>query len=175
MPREYRIENVTVVERWLSKPPRFSRAQRAAHWSSLLPCTTLPPPVGAGTFSLHWRFPFTRLRVTDCVPRLANSWMSPVTRLASSVAVPPCTSWTLPPTVEPPRSTTLRWFSAWTLPITRIALARSVARRSTLTVPCTRVPLSVHVAPCGTRRLSTVTAPSVPRQVRSSAAAVPAP
>ena len=44
-----------------------------AHWSSLLPCTTLPPPVGAGTFSLHCRFPLTWLRVTDCVPRLANS------------------------------------------------------------------------------------------------------
>jgi len=31
--------------------------QRRAHWSSLLPSTVLPPPVGRGVFSLHWRFP----------------------------------------------------------------------------------------------------------------------
>jgi hypothetical protein len=39
------------------------------------------------------------------------------------------------------------------------------------TVPFTEVPVSVHVAPDGTRRLSTVSAPMVPRHVRSSAAA----
>ena len=38
-----------------------------------------------------------------------------------------------------------------------------------LPVPLTLVPLSVQVAPWGTRRLSTVIAPSVPRQLRSSA------
>jgi len=44
-----------------------------------------------------------------------------------------------------------------------------VALRSTLTVPLTRVPFSAQAAPCGTRRLSTVAAPIVPRQLRSSA------
>ncbi|MBA3419237.1 MAG: C40 family peptidase [Geodermatophilaceae bacterium] len=49
--------------------------------------------------------------------------------------------------------------------------AVSEALASTLTVPCTRVAVRVHDAPCGTRRLSTVTAPRLPRQVVSSACA----
>jgi hypothetical protein len=57
------------------------------------------------------------------------------------------------------------------LPTTRIALATSVARLSTFTVPFTYVPWSVQLAPLGTRRLSTVMAPSDPRQARSSAMA----
>jgi len=55
--------------------------------------------------------------------------------------------------------------------MTRMLRAVSEAFASTLTVPCTRVPVSVHDAPCGTRRLSTVTAPMLPRQVVSSACA----
>jgi hypothetical protein len=79
--------------------------------------------------------------------------------------------WTLPPTLDPLRTTTFFASSAWTLPTTRIELATSVARRSTLIVPLTVVPFRVHVAPSGTRRLSTVMRPSEPRQVRSSACA----
>jgi hypothetical protein len=66
-------------------------------------------------------------------------------------------------------------FSAWTLPMTRTRFAFSVALVSTLSVPLTRVPLSVQVAPSGTRRLSNVLAPIVPRQVASSARAGGAP
>src|ERR687892_94324 len=150
MPWEYRLENVTVVEQWLSKLPRFSRAQRAAHWSSLLPCTTLPPPVGGGTFSLHWRFPSILLLLIVTPPVFWNAWR-------------------LPPIRDLSRTTTLRAFSACTLPITRMPRALNAASPSTFTVPFTKVPLSLHVAPSGTRRLSTVVAPIVPLHTVSSA------
>jgi hypothetical protein len=49
--------------------------------------------------------------------------------------------------MEARRTTTLRAFSACTFPTTRIPDAHNVAARSTLTVPFTRVPFNVHVAP----------------------------
>ena len=85
--------------------------------------------------------------------------------------MPPCTIWTLPPTRDPLRTTTFFASSACTLPTTRTESATRVARLSTLIVPLTVVPFRVHVAPSGTRRLSTVMRPSEPRQVRSSACA----
>ena len=98
--------------------------------------------------------------------------MSAFTRLSSTRAAPPCLTWTLPPMREPRITSTRRAFSPCTLPTTRTPRARECAFRSTLTVPFTRVPVSVQLAPCGTRRLSTVTAPSEPRQVLSSALAL---
>ena len=75
--------------------------------------------------------------------------MSPAIVLPVTLAPPPCLTWTDPPMREPPLTFTERAFSAWTLPTTRMPDATSVALRSTLTVPLTLVPLSVHVAPCG--------------------------
>ena len=89
-----------------------------------------------------------------------------------TVAEPPCLTCTLPPTRERELTETWRAFSPWTLPIPRTPRAISVAPRSTLIVSCTCEPCSSQCAPSGTRSLSTVIAPSVPRQLRSSASAV---
>jgi hypothetical protein len=45
-----------------------SGSYRRSHWSSLLLPTWLPPPVGVGTFSLHWRFPPIRLLLIRTPP-----------------------------------------------------------------------------------------------------------
>jgi hypothetical protein len=66
----------------------------------LLPPTTLPDPVGAGTLDLHCRLPSTRFAVKFWAPRLVKDWTSPLTWLERSDAVRPCFSWTLPPIVE---------------------------------------------------------------------------
>src|SRR3712207_4850609 len=57
------------------------------------------------------------------------------------------------------------------LPTTLTPLAKSLALRSTFRVPSTLVPFSLQVEPEGTRRLSTVVAPMLPRHTLSSAKA----
>src|SRR5690606_16621770 len=100
-------------------------AQSRAHWSSLLPWTTLPLPSGAGRFSLHWRLPSTRLSLTRAPPRWSQSWMSPSTMLARTWIAPPfSSSWMLPPMVLP-RTVMSRPMSSCTLPPT-VESSRSV-------------------------------------------------
>ena len=61
-----------------------------------------------------------------------------------------------------------------TLPSTTTRRATRRAPRLTTMLPSTRVRVSTHRAPAGTFRLSTVVAPMLPRQTRSSAPAGPA-
>lgn len=103
--------------------------------------------------------------------RLNSSWMLPSTALLTTCAPPPCTTWTEPPTRDLLRMATLLAPSPWALPITTTLVTTSVAARSTLNVHWTWVPWRRQVVPYGTRTLSRVTAPMLPRQTLSSALA----
>ena len=63
-----------------SRPAGRSSYSRA-HWSSLLPSTRFPPPVGRGRFDLHWRLPSTTFLETTELPCCVKSWMSESTVL----------------------------------------------------------------------------------------------
>jgi hypothetical protein len=43
----------------------------------LVPPTWLPPPLGVGTFSLHWRFPSIRLLLIRRPPSFWKAWRFP--------------------------------------------------------------------------------------------------
>src|SRR5690606_41039868 len=55
------------------------------HWSSR-ESAMFPKPVGAGSFCLHCRFPFARLRLISNAPRLSSTCILPSRRFSFTVA-----------------------------------------------------------------------------------------